>query len=119
MAEAAEARGVAVPTTAVNFVSGTVAAVAATLLTQPADVVRTHMQLGLSSAAKARGAGGLLPSLALLRHIAATQGARGLLAGAAPRVVKRTLQTALVWTLYEEITPRMTRLLSPAAPAAA
>lgn len=28
-------------------------------------------------------------------------------AGAAPRVLKRTLQTALVWTLYEELLPRL------------
>ena len=30
-----------------------------------------------------------------------------MLAGAGPRVVKRTLQTALVWTLYEELQPRL------------
>lgn len=30
------------------------------------------------------------------------------LVGAAPRVLKRTLQTALVWTLYEELLPRLT-----------
>jgi solute carrier family 25 protein 38 len=38
--------------TAVNFVSGVCAATAATLLTQPTDVVRTRMQLGLPGAAK-------------------------------------------------------------------
>jgi solute carrier family 25 protein 38 len=27
--------------------------------------------------------------------------------GAAPRVLKRTLQTALVWTLYEELLPKL------------
>lgn len=36
------------PQAAVNFVSGVVAATAATLLTQPADVVRTRMQLSLA-----------------------------------------------------------------------
>jgi hypothetical protein len=30
--------------------------------------------------------------------------------GAAPRVLKRTLQTALVWTLYEELVPRLSAL---------
>jgi solute carrier family 25 protein 38 len=83
-----------------NFAAGAAAAVAATLLTQPADVVRTRMQLGLGAA----GGG----SLALLRGIFAAQGARGLLAGAAPRMAKRTMQTALVWTLYEELVPRLT-----------
>lgn len=33
------------PQAVVNFTSGTVAAVAATVLTQPADVVRTRMQV--------------------------------------------------------------------------
>ena len=95
------------PSTAVNFASGTVAAVAATLITQPADVVRTRMQLGLAAAAVAAGGGGV-GTVQVLRHIVATQGVSGLLAGAAPRMVKRTLQTALVWTLYEELLPRIT-----------
>ena len=38
------------PSTAANFIAGTVAAVGATLLTQPADVVRTRVQLGLAVA---------------------------------------------------------------------
>ena len=29
------------------------------------------------------------------------------IAGIAPRVLKRTAQTALVWTLYEELVPRL------------
>lgn len=29
------------------------------------------------------------------------------ISGAAPRVLKRTMQTALVWTLYEELLPRL------------
>jgi solute carrier family 25 protein 38 len=30
--------------------------------------------------------------------------------GAAPRILKRTAQTALVWTLYEELVPRISAL---------
>ena len=33
--------------TTVNFSSGTIAAIAATLLTQPTDMLRTHMQVSL------------------------------------------------------------------------
>lgn len=29
------------------------------------------------------------------------------MAGVAPRIAKRTLQTALLWTLYEELVPHM------------
>eukprot|EP00955_Chlamydomonas_euryale_P086454 364215-Chlamydomonas_euryale.AAC.9 len=43
--------------------------------------------------------------------INATDGCAGVYAGTWPRVLKRTAQTALVWTLYEELAPRLTALL--------
>lgn len=95
--------GGSLPTTAVNFVSGVCAATAATLLTQPSDVVRTRMQLGIPGVA----AGNALATLGLVLR---SSGPNALLAGAAPRILKRTLQTALVWTLYEELVPRMSAL---------
>lgn len=90
------------PSFATNFASGTVAAVAATIITQPADVVRTHMQLGLArptAAVAGAAAAGVAraSSLHTLAHIMREQGTRGLMAGAMPRIVKRTFQTALVW----------------------
>lgn len=36
-------------------------------------------------------------------------------AGTLPRVMKRTAQTALVWTLYEELLPRLTAAFVGAA----
>lgn len=100
------------PSTAVNFVSGTIAAVAATLITQPADVVRTRVQLGLSSQMVSRFSGTTSANsmITVLRSISKNEGMTGLFAGAAPRILKRTLQTALVWTLYEELMPRMVSL---------
>ncbi len=58
--------------TLVNFTSGCVAAVAASLLTQPADVLRTRMQLGLAA-----GDG----SMAVLGSIVRKQGMSALLTG--------------------------------------
>jgi solute carrier family 25 protein 38 len=98
------------PSVGINFVSGTVAAVAATVLTQPADVIRTRMQLNLAAAgASAAAAAAPQTTHGIFRQILEQQGMRGLLSGAAPRVVKRTLQTALLWTLYEELYPALVR----------
>ena len=89
------------PTVLVNFSSSTVAAIGATLITQPADVVRTRMQLNLVSSSLSTN------TFQIMRNIVISQGMNGLFVGAAPRMIKRTLQTALVWTLYEEIAPRL------------
>lgn len=94
------------PTMAVNFFSGSVAAVIATLATQPADVLRTRMQLGLPGAV---GTVAAQTSMQMARQIAGAQGTKGFMVGSAPRIVKRTLQAALVWTLYEELVPRITK----------
>lgn len=61
--------------TAVNFVSGVCAATAATLLTQPTDVVRTRMQLGLPGAAGTNVFG-------TLSHVLKSSGPNALLTGA-------------------------------------
>lgn len=39
-------------------------------------------------------------------------GLKALLSGATPRFMKRSLQTALVWTMYEELLPIITKLSS-------
>ncbi|GMH36124.1 hypothetical protein BSKO_03992 [Bryopsis sp. KO-2023] len=92
------------PTAGVNFFCGTLAAMGATVLTHPADVVRTRTQLGL-------GAKGRWASLATFKSICTTQGARGFSIGLAPRMMKRSLQTALIWTIYEELAPKMTSVM--------
>ena len=63
-----------------NFAAGTVAAAAATLLTQPTDVIRTHMQLAALTNPASRS------SLTTLRSLLRAKGLSILLAGAGPRV---------------------------------
>ena len=95
---------------AINFTSGAIAAVTATILTQPFDVARTQIQLRFDPAQAGRAsAAARLSSLAVLRHIGRSQGARGLLAGTVPRILKRALQTAFIWVFYEEIMGRVAR----------
>ena len=106
LADAAASGALPVPPPVQNFVAGTTAAVAATLLTQPADMIRTHMQLGLGKG------GGVSGPVSALRGVVRERGAAALLAGTGPRVLKRTLQTALVWTLYEELQPRLAAVVS-------
>jgi solute carrier family 25 protein 38 len=138
------------PAAASNFGAGLLAAAAATVLTQPADMVRTHMQLGLgglggggagaalggaagaalggaagaaaatgavsssSAAAAAAASSSSLGPWQTLSAVVRERGPGALLAGTAPRILKRTLQTALVWTLYEELQPRFATAASGA-----
>lgn len=83
----------------------------ATLLTQPFDVARTQIQLRFvpAQAGALKTPVAQLTSLAMLRQIGASQGARGLLAGTAPRILKRALQTAFIWVFYEEFMGRLSR----------
>ena len=81
-----------------TFTAGLVAGAAATLLTHPADVLKTRLQI---RSANGRFVDGrvLLDELAALLRV---EGAGGLLVGAGARVVKRALSSALTWTLFEE-----------------
>ena len=90
---------------AVNLSAGMVAAMAATLATQPSDVIRARMQLSSSSqgiAATAANAFG-------------KDGVKAMMSGATPRFLKRSIQTALVWTLYEELLPVVNKLMTSGA----
>jgi solute carrier family 25 protein 38 len=88
----------AVPPRVRDFGAALLAGAAASVLTQPADVLKTRQQM-----ARAPGA----PPATLRAVLAHAGGLRaGLLAlytGTAARVAKRALSTALTWTLYEEM----------------
>ena len=98
----------------VHFMSGMTAGVLASLVTQPADVIKTQLQLNNN----ARGDRGVLASAT---NILQTQGLRGFTTGfgrtdicipttdknmrtfLVPRAVRRTLMAALAWTVYEKM----------------
>ncbi|XP_015979542.2 mitochondrial glycine transporter isoform X3 [Rousettus aegyptiacus] len=82
----------------VNFSCGIFAGILASLVTQPADVIKTHMQL---SPVKFQWIG------QAVTFIFKDYGLRGFFQGGVPRVLRRTLMAAMVWTVYEEMMARM------------
>lgn len=78
---------------AAHMASGLGAGLLASLVTQPADVVKTQMQLG-----KQRKISSALAS------IYREGGVGGFAVGLAPRMLRRSVMAALAWTVYEKIT---------------
>ena len=66
----------------------------ASIVTQPADVIKTHMQLKPEVHANIRST---------IAGILKSHGAKGLFTGLVPRVTRRTLMAAFTWTFYEQV----------------
>ena len=77
---------------AVHFSCGLVAGLLASLVTQPADVIKTRLQL--SSGLRITGA---------VLEIYRERGLGGFTTGLVPRSMRRTLMAALAWTVYERM----------------
>jgi solute carrier family 25, member 38 len=78
-----------------HFMCGLSAGVMASLVTNPADVIKTRMQLYPDKFPNA---------LSAAIYIQQTHGPSGYLQGVVPRMLRRTLMAAMAWTIYEEIT---------------
>ncbi|XP_047435280.1 mitochondrial glycine transporter B-like isoform X2 [Mugil cephalus] len=81
----------------VNFSCGVVAGVMASLVTQPADVVKTHIQVRPTH----------WSTRDAIRYIHLKHGLRGFFRGAVPRSLRRTLMAAMAWTVYEQLMAQM------------
>ncbi|KAJ8001900.1 hypothetical protein DPEC_G00174210 [Dallia pectoralis] len=81
----------------VNFGCGVVAGVLASLATQPADVVKTHIQVSSAHWTTKHAVG----------FIYKEHGLSGFFRGAVPRSLRRTLMAAMAWTVYEQLMARM------------
>lgn len=81
----------------VNFSCGVVAGVMASLATQPADVVKTHIQVSPSH----------WRTIDAILYIYTENGLQGFFRGAVPRSLRRTLMAAMAWTVYEQLMAKM------------
>ncbi|KAJ3614715.1 hypothetical protein NHX12_018286 [Muraenolepis orangiensis] len=82
----------------VNFGCGVLAGVLASLVTQPADVVKTHIQVSASPFSTSQA----------IRYVYTVRALSHCFAkGAVPRSLRRTLMAAMAWTVYEQLMARM------------
>ncbi|KAG8556328.1 hypothetical protein GDO81_018030 [Engystomops pustulosus] len=81
-----------------NFSCGVLAGIMASVITQPADVMKTHMQL---SPEKYRWTG------QTACYIYQNHGLTGFFRGGIPRALRRTLMAAMAWTVYEKMMDKM------------
>ena len=79
--------------TAAHFMCGFASGILASLVTQPADVIKTNMQLDREN----RG------MVKTVQRIYGQQGLGGFAIGLAPTMLRRTLMAALAWTVYENM----------------
>ncbi|RZC32637.1 Mito carr domain containing protein [Asbolus verrucosus] len=77
-----------------HFTCGVTAGILASVVTQPADVLKTKMQLYPN---KFNG----VWSVAVYVH--GKYGVRGYFKGMVPRMLRRTLMAAMAWTVYEQV----------------
>ncbi|KAI9004131.1 mitochondrial carrier domain-containing protein [Gaertneriomyces semiglobifer] len=81
----------------IHMGSGLVSGVAATVITNPFDVIKTRMQLKPTD----------YPStLHSISKITKEEGFRGFFSGIMPRLLRKTFSSAITWTIYEEIISR-------------
>lgn len=78
----------------VFFLCGLTAGSLASLITHPADVIKTRMQLFPKKYSNLKLA---------VSCIYSEKGVNGFLQGLLPRLVRRTLMSAMAWTIYEQV----------------
>ncbi|XP_039289997.1 mitochondrial glycine transporter isoform X2 [Nilaparvata lugens] len=81
-----------------NFGCGVAAGILASTVTQPADVIKTKMQLYPNKFASLPG---------VLVYVHKKYGIKGYFKGLGPRMLRKTLIAAMAWTLYEKATVSM------------
>ena len=86
----------------INFVSGVLAAVTATTMTNPFDAIKTRLQI-----APGRYRNMVQAARMMLRN----EGIRSMFSGLSLRIGRKAVSSALTWTLYEEVVRRAERAI--------
>jgi len=84
----------------INFVSGVIAAVTATTLTNPFDAIKTRIQIA------PRRYRNMVLAAKLMLH---EEGIRSMFSGLSLRLGRKAVSSALTWTVYEEFVRRAER----------
>lgn len=83
-----------------QFVCGIGAGCVATIIVQPADVLKTEMQLRQERVSQ----------WSVVQTVYRDRGLQGFYVGLVPRIVRKSLMSALAWTVYERVSERMLKL---------
>lgn len=78
-----------------HFACGIIAGICASIVTQPADVLKTKMQLYPNK---------FDSLLEVILFVQKKYGVKGYFKGLGPRMLRRTLMASMAWTLYEKVT---------------
>eukprot|EP00053_Salpingoeca_punica_P018835 m.187080 g.187080 ORF g.187080 m.187080 type:complete len:302 (+) comp17515_c0_seq6:177-1082(+) len=82
-----------IPAFAISMTAGLTAGVTASVVTQPQDLIKTLVQTDASGAV----------SMSVAMRQATSTGVRGLAKGLLPRVMRRSLMSAVTWSVYEQL----------------
>ena len=86
----------------INFLSGMVAAVTATTMTNPFDAIKTRIQIAPNTYRN---------MIQAARLMLQQEGVRSMFSGLSLRLGRKAISSALTWTVYEEIIRRAERTL--------
>ncbi|XP_050299679.1 mitochondrial glycine transporter-like isoform X2 [Anthonomus grandis grandis] len=82
----------------IHFSCGLTAGILASIVTQPADVLKTKMQLYPNK---------FNNLWSVIVYVQGNYGIRGFFKGMVPRTLRRTLMAAMAWTVYEKISTKI------------
>lgn len=82
----------------INFTCGVFAGLFASTVTQPADVIKTKMQLYPSKFASLHD---------VILFVYQKYGVLGFFKGLSPRILRRSLMAAMTWTVYEHVSEKL------------